>query len=584
MCGGDPKRYGSVTDIMGVTMERESKEQFQKFFIEMVSQMTDPEHFVREELIKILIGICDLLRVEKCVTEFYQSVTAEKAGQGEILCDRNTGKGDQVIVEIRFVAKSGAVVKAAAYSSSKEPPLDEEEKDACSKVMRAIMSFVSRNRLQNAVEKFAFFDEEGYPNVRSYYRFLSELYEAGKLPGHTAICFNLRHFSVINDKVGRKNGDAVMKAYLELLAISAGSHNTICRIGGDNFIMTANTNLLNGVLDVLRGTMVAYGPDPEDRIKVSASAGVFEIPDDYVMHHPGEMMDRTYTVMQIAKRGEEDVILFYDDKIAKMRQRAMIIQQQFPDALKNGEFKVFYQPKVNVETGEIVGAEALCRWIKDGKVVPPMDFIPILEQTADICKLDFYVLDQVCRDIRRWQEEGRRVVRISANISRKHLNDEAMSGHIMEIIDRNKIPHQYIETELTETTTDVKFKDLIRVVNDLNSEDICTSVDDFGMGYSSLNLIREIPWRVLKIDRCFLPKDEDDENSVTSVMYRHVVAMARNLGLECVTEGVETVAQIEILKNNGCHIAQGFYFDRPLPVEEFEAKLDHNYYKDTKEE
>jgi len=560
-------------------MEKEKKEQFQDLFVEMVSLMTDPENYTRDKCVKILLRICDLLRVEKCVTEFYRSVQEERMGQGEILCDRNTGKGDLLAFGIRLVAKSGAVIKSEAYSCSKEPPLDEEEKEACGRTMRAVMSFVSRNRLQDAVERFAFSDEEGFPNIRAYYRFLSRLNEEGKLHGHTAICFNLRHFSVINEAIGRKNGDEAMKAYFELLSIAAGSNNIVSRIGGDNFIMTANTSVLDGVLDVLRGTMVSFGRNPDDRVKVSASAGVYIIPDDYVMHHPGEFMDKTYNVMQIAKRDEEDSILFYDDKIAKVRQHAMIIQQQFPEALKSGEFKVFYQPKVDVGTGEIVGAEALCRWIRDGKVIPPMEFIPILEQTADICKLDFYMLGQVCADIRRWQEEGKKLVRVSVNISRKHLSDEALSGHIMEIIDRYGVPHRYVETELTETTTDVKFKDLIRVVNDLNSEDICTSVDDFGMGYSSLNLIREIPWRVLKIDRCFLPKDGDGENSVTSVMYKHVVSMSRDLGLECVTEGVETAEQIEILKQNGCHIAQGYFFDRPLPVEEFEAKLGTNYYR-----
>ncbi|MBR5116851.1 MAG: EAL domain-containing protein, partial [Lachnospiraceae bacterium] len=137
----------------------------------------------------------------------------------------------------------------------------------------------------------------------------------------------------------------------------------------------------------------------------------------------------------------------------------------------------------------------------------------------------------------------------------------------------------------TETTTDVGFRDLKRIVSGLQQEWICTSVDDFGMGYSSLNLIREVPWNVLKIDRCFLPSDEDEENSPTSLMYKHVVAMARDLGLECVTEGVETAKQVEILKKNHCQVAQGFFYDRPLPVEEFEKRLERPYYtQDVKEQ
>ena len=206
-------------------------------------------------------------------------------------------------------------------------------------------------------------------------------------------------------------------------------------------------------------------------------------------------------------------------------------------------------------------------------MVPPGDFIPILEQSNDICKLDFYMLDHVCRDLCRWIKEGRKVVRVSVNFSRKHLRDEYLLEHIMEIIEKNEAPHEYVEIELTETTTDVEFRGLKKVVNGLQMEGVYTSVDDFGMGYSSLNLIREIPWNVLKIDRCFLPTEEDGEESVTNIMFKHVVAMAKDLGLECVTEGVETHDQLDILKENNCDVAQGFYFDRPLPVEEFEERL-----------
>ena len=205
--------------------------------------------------------------------------------------------------------------------------------------------------------------------------------------------------------------------------------------------------------------------------------------------------------------------------------------------------------------------------------------VSVLEQNTEICRLDFHKLGMVCADINRWLAEGKRPVRVSVNLSRKHLADLNLLEHLMKIIDEGQTPHEYVEMELTETTTDVGFRDLKRIVSGLQQEWICTSVDDFGMGYSSLNLIREVPWNVLKIDRCFLPSDEEEENSPTSLMYKHVVAMARDLGLECVTEGVETAKQVEILKKNHCQVAQGFFFDRPLPVEEFEKRLDRQYYK-----
>ena len=188
------------------------------------------------------------------------------------------------------------------------------------------------------------------------------------------------------------------------------------------------------------------------------------------------------------------------------------------------------------------------------------------------------MLDHVCRDIRRWLDEGRKVVRVSVNYSRKHMMDIDLLEHTLDIVDRNNVPHRYIEIELTETTTDVEFQYLKSVVSGLQTAGISTSVDDFGMGYSSLNLIKEVPWNVLKIDKSFLPLESDNENSTRSVMFKYVVAMAKELGLECIAEGVETEQQVNVLRQNHCDLAQGFYFDKPLPVEEFEKRLDIHHY------
>ena len=251
----------------------------------------------------------------------------------------------------------------------------------------------------------------------------------------------------------------------------------------------------------------------------------------------------------------------------------MRIQHLLPEAMMNEEFRPFYQPKVNLLNGKLVGAEALCRWFHDGKLIPPNDFIPILEETSDICRLDMYMLDHVCQDIRRWIDAGKEPVRVSVNFSRKHMMNEDLANLIAEIVDRYNVPHEYIEIELTETTTDVEFVDLKRLAAGLHNMGFYISVDDFGMGFSSLNLIRDIPWDVVKIDRSFLPEEGDDENSPNYIMYRHVVALARELGRECLTEGTESEFHIKVLKDNNCELAQGYYFDKPLRVDEFEDRL-----------
>ena len=195
----------------------------------------------------------------------------------------------------------------------------------------------------------------------------------------------------------------------------------------------------------------------------------------------------------------------------------------------------------------------------------------------DICQLDFYMLDHVCRDINRWISEGRKSIRVSVNLSRKHMMNVNLLQTLLKIIDRHNIPHSCIEIELTETTTDVEFNDLKRVVRGLQKVGIYTSVDDFGIGYSSLNLIRELPWNVIKVDRSFIPVENEEKEEINSIMFKYVVAMAKELGIEVIVEGVETEYQLNILKNNNCDLAQGYFFDRPLPVNEFESKMDKPY-------
>ncbi|MBQ7707991.1 MAG: GGDEF domain-containing protein [Lachnospiraceae bacterium] len=560
-------------------MDKEKREAYYIIFEKLIDSMNNPDEFHRERFVELLNEFCDLFHIAKGVTEFYKTFKDERLGNGEVIIDRDNGKGDIPVIERRIITKAKAIVKGTLYISKDDEPLCEEELRKVDLMLRAVLAFVSRNRLQRAMEDFAFKDESGYPNFRAFLRFIGQMKEKGGLYGYTAACYNLYHFSVINREIGREAGDMVFRSYYMLMSETIGDDGIVCRLGGDNFIMIFRNEVTDAVLDILEGVPVAYDKNGESRVEISSSAGLFVADKDFVLQSEGDIMERIMPTSQSARHEESKRILFFDEKMLKKKEKMMRTQRRFPEALKKKEFKVFYQPKVNVFTGELVGAEALCRWIRNGKIVPPGEFIPILEQTTDICKLDFYMLEAVCMDIRRWLDKGMNPVRTSVNFSRKHLVDVDLLDHIMYIIDSYNVPHNYIEIELTETTTDVGFKDLKRVVNGLQEQGICTAVDDFGMGYSSLNLIREVPWNILKIDRCFLPLDEYNKYSTTSLMYRHVVSMAQEIGLECVTEGVETAEQVEILRRNHCEIAQGFFFDKPLPVDEFETRMEKHIYE-----
>ena len=448
-----------------------------------------------------------------------------------------------------------------------------EEKEKVELVMKTTLSFVSRNRFKDVVYELAYYDEFGYPNLRFWNKSMIDMLHSPSFKNKVFIRYNLRHFSLVNREFGRLVGDRVMKSHYEGLKKVAGEGGFISRLGGDNYIGFCDKENLQAVVDYLTETSVNV--DDTNKVKVKCSVGVFVVDDKFDPNDPGDLMAKIMSTFIIAQNGGKDHIIFYSDDLMKGKEKDMIVQQMFTDALANEEFVPYYQPKVDVNTGRIVGGEALCRWIHDGKVIPPIEFIPALEQTNDICKLDLYMLEHVCRNQRAWLDGGedRKLVPMSINFSRKHIMNTDLPDIIEGIMDKYRIPHYAIEVELTETTGDVEFSDLRRIVTGLHDKGICVSIDDFGMGFSSLNILKGIPWTTVKIDKSFLPEEGEAEDSEKSIMFKGVIAMSKALGFNCVAEGVETEYQVELMRRNGCDIAQGYYYDKPLPKLEFESRL-----------
>lgn len=525
----------------------------------------------------LLNEISSMFRLSKGITHFYRSPRDEEQGKGEVMCSYDLGKGGKPVHTVRFVTKLLSITTMTVYMLEDEEPLNDEELAKVDLTMRTALAFISRNRLQVIAEELAFFDDMGFRNIRSFFKYMIWKGQPGGLDGKAALNYSLRHFGSVNEKYGREGGDRVLIEHYRHIDKIIGESGMVSRLGGDTFVCICDQTDLPDILEYLNEAIVPVD-DKGTIARISCCAGVFYIPDGYAVTVPNDIMGRIMSVYNIAKSGIQGNIVFFSDVLLSDKERSRRIQQQFPEALKNDEFKVFYQPKVNTQTGEITGAEALCRWFHAGKIVPPMEFIPVLEETSEICKLDYYMLDKVCCHIRKWLDEGRRAVRVSVNLSRRHMLNPDLLKTIIDIIDGHNVPHEYIEIELTETTTDVEFKDLKRVVEGLQENNICTSVDDFGMGYSSLNLIRVVPWDILKVDRIFLPMDGESKDSARSVMFKYVLAMAKELGLQCIVEGVETKAQLELLRENDCEQAQGYLFDKPLPLEEFEKRLDIGKY------
>ena len=540
-------------------------------------QLPDPSP---EQIFEAMAELCHVLRLGKVEVVIYENEAAELSRLYETHCFYDSGKAcKNICISKRITAIDEKIIVYNIYSIEGETEWTEEEQNRINIFIAILSTFSGKTRLVQLAHHLTFYDSDlDMYNLKQFMKRVQILCRAGQMDQFTAVRFNLKHFSVVNQNIGRDNGTLVMKKFISLIdGLLDGKNELICRVGGDNFLTLIKSDKLQAVLDILSGTSVIYDEARNERIFINATVGVYDIKNSDNVILPTDIMDRVSLAFQIAKNTSRADIVYFDDNLLARRKHNNEIAAYFPKALEEREFLVYYQPKVAIDGRHIAGAEALCRWMHNGQLIPPGEFIPVLEQGLDICKLDFYMLDTVCKDIRRWLDSGMNVVRISVNLSRRHLTDMDLLEHIIEIVDRNNVPHEYIEIELTETTTDVEFQDLKRTIGGLQQFGISTSVDDFGIGYSSLNLIKEIPWNVLKLDKSLLPDKGDESPVQNDVMFKYVVAMAQEMGLECIAEGVETKEQVQLLADNKCNLAQGFYFDRPLPVEEFETRLDKNY-------
>lgn len=539
-----------------------------KFIIHM-EQITTVEAPAMDEA---LGDICEVLGIAKIVLRFYESVEQESQNYGDMCVLFDSGDAKETgAYTVREQTEGGNIVVYSLYAKRDLPEWEESMLSRVQVLQKMLYTFQGRNCVRHVIENLTYYDQ-GLKTYNTNYivRLINEAIQSGTI-GQYAVCyFNLRRFFVVNQQLGRDMGTKVMQKFVNQLQNKLTDKEAVGRVGGDNFAAIFYKEHLSLVKGYLEGARVVYGDSKDESVTVSAYTGYYQIPDD--CDSVADIMDCVNSAFHMAKNVHRTTGVFYDEALIQKQNDGKLIESMFPKALEREEFLVYYQPKVLLKDYRLAGAEALCRWKHNGELVPPNQFIPILEESNAICTLDFYMLEHVCRDLRRWLDEGKQIVRVSVNFSRRHVLNPKLVESILEIVDWYEIPHKYIEIELTETTTDGDFTDLKKIASGLRNAGISTSVDDFGMGYSSLNLIREAPWNVLKIDRSFLPMGDQSDNQ-KYVMLKYLIAMFQDMGLECIVEGVETVEQVKLLKENNCYLAQGFYFDKPLPVEEFEKKL-----------
>lgn len=407
----------------------------------------------------------------------------------------------------------------------------------------------------------------GICNHAGFIRYGYELMAKTGLQGYHSLRFNIKNFKIIAKRFGDRQVFDVFRAYGRAIDRFLGEDGKLSHLGGDNFVALVRDERTDEFIDFLMGVPVGI-TDTDAPVILSARIGVY---NNKLGDNISSIMDYIDVASGIAKNTNLDVVYFKPEMLEKVLHDKNVMAT-FPDALENHEFVVYYQPKVSVQEEVLCGCEALVRWIKNDIIIPPMEFIPVLEDNGAVCELDFYVLEQVCKDIRDWKDRGVTPVNVSVNFSKQHIKSKGVADRILAIIDKYQVDHSLIEIELTEMSGDDNFENLGNFVNKIKSMGIKVSIDDFGTGYSSLNMLTELEVDVVKLDRS-LTRCVETEYSKTKLLLLNIVDMVHKLNYKSLAEGVETDEQLGFLKNIGCSMVQGFLYDKPLPKVEFEKRL-----------
>lgn len=416
----------------------------------------------------------------------------------------------------------------------------------------------------------------------SYEMFLKKLQEAIDNMGDKRISIiytDIKHFKYINDTYGYQVGDALLRDFIKEMVGSGEEIICRARVYSDNFV-AAGYIAENVSNEELREFIHQLNTEKEIRFRerylnsrLQFCTGISVIDKNSRSFDAETAVSNANLARKVAKEMEEDCCVLFDHSMMEGIKREVEITSQIPKAIANHELKVYYQPKIETESLKLVGAEALVRWQKpDGSFVYPDQFIPFVERSGQIVNVDYYVYKEVFRFMADRLAAGRKVVPVSLNVSRVHLSKMSILEYVRNLFEEYKIPPELIEFELTESIYLDNTERALELVKGLHSFGTRVSMDDFGSGFSSLNLLSRLPIDTIKLDKVFLKDDTLQEND--KIVISCMVDMAKRLRIVSLCEGVETPEQSDYLKEIGCQIQQGYYFSRPIPQEQFEELMD----------
>lgn len=423
-------------------------------------------------------------------------------------------------------------------------------------------------RTSDTAERLAYEDPlTGGKNVNYFNEFAQILLHDNKEMPYVICRFDIANFRYINESYGHVKADQVLKACVKEFEGCFGSRELCVRMNADQFLaLMVNDAGLDGRLEAFRAAVNAAARGVGIKYPIKFKLGVYQ-----VRKHEKDvdvMIDRANAARRMLRGDEKNNRLTYSEEIASNMHKANLIESQMQHALASGEFKVYLQAKWDIEKNTVCGCEALVRWVRsDGKIVRPDEFIPLFEKNGFIEMLDFYMLETVCQMVCNLQKEGKMVYPVSVNQSRVLLHNPDYLDNVVDILRKYKIPDGLVELEITETVFEDEKDRIFSVLDKLRACGVKLNMDDFGSGYSSLNMLKDVPFDVIKIDRIFFSASVDNEKS--RKVLRKIVEMINDIGMEVVCEGVENQEHVEFLRGIGVRKVQGFYYAKPVPAEEF---------------
>lgn len=436
--------------------------------------------------------------------------------------------------------------------------------------------YIIRNEVdrldKTTLYRSSFFDPiTGHYNWNHFEAYLEMPMDCG-IDDYAFAHFDIKEFRVINEVYGHIAANRVLSDVVKALE-DADFVYTSARCHNDNFAMMIRDmpeEEIIGRLEEFFDNLSHLEEDPDYHIYYRCGV----VPMQRAVHLGNRVADAGKMAQALGTTPNKTDIIIYTDKMHDDISWGNYIKAYVETAIRQDEFVVYLQPKYDSNKHELHGAEALIRWnYKKREFLSPGRFIPFFEKDGSIGKIDDLVLKKVCKALKNWESEGKPLYPVSVNLSRNRLYDPHLIDHLTGIVDDYNVGHELIDFELTESATYDNQERMLSVLNELRERGFRISLDDFGTGYSSLSLLTEMPIDTLKIDKSFVDKiASKEEREEDLVVIRHIIALARELGFDCLAEGAESREQVDRLHELGCDIIQGYYYSKPIPMEEYEKE------------